>query len=162
MQSYPPVTKYMAKKLITLTPDTDMRKAIDIILRKKISGCPVVNDKKQLVGMLSEVDCLKIIVEGPYNKEPSRIGTVADFMSTDVKTISSERTILDAAYIFVKQGLRRLPVLDQDELVGQISRSDILRAIQKMTPSIKHVPDSWKPRIPSISRHKDTQYSENS
>jgi len=162
MQSYPPVTKYMAKKLVTFTPDTDMRKAIDVILKRKISGCPVVDKKKQLVGMLSEVDCLKIIVEGPYNREPARIGTVRDFMSTDVKTISSDKTILDAAYLFVKQGLRRLPVLDNGELVGQISRSDILRAIKKMTPSLKHVPDSWRHRVPSISKHKDTQYTENS
>ncbi len=162
MESYPPVTKYMARKLVTFTPETDMRKAIEVILKKKISGCPVVDEKKNLIGMLSEVDCLKIIVEGPYNKEPARIGTVGDFMSTDIKTISSDKTILDAAYLFVKQGLRRLPVLENGELVGQISRSDILRAIRKMTPSLKHVPDSWRPRVPSISKHKDSQYTENS
>ena len=104
MNQYPSVTKFMATKLITFTPETDIGEAIDVILKKKISGAPVLNAKKELVGMLSEVDCLRILLEGPYNKEPEKMTTVADYMSTSVKTISIEKTILDAAYEFVHSG----------------------------------------------------------
>ena len=162
MNQYPSVTKFMATKLITFTPETDIGQAIDIILKKKISGAPELNEKKELVGMLSEVDCLRILLEAPYNKEPERMTTVADYMSSSVKTISSDKTILDAAYEFVNSGFKRLPVTENGELVGQISRVDVLRAIQEMTPHIKHVPDSWKGRQPELPNYKKSRYSENS
>ncbi len=161
MNQYPSVTKFMATKLITFTPETDIRVAIDTILKKKISGAPVLDAKKKLVGMLSEVDCLRILLEGDYNKEPTRMLTVADYMSSSVKTISSDKTILDAAYEFVNSGYKRLPVTEDGELIGQISRVDILAAIQKMKPFIKHVPDSWRGREPVMPNHKKSRHSGN-
>ncbi|MCB0550794.1 MAG: CBS domain-containing protein [Phaeodactylibacter sp.] len=161
MNQYPPVTKFMATKLITFTPETPINEAIDTILKKKISGAPVLNEKNELAGMLSEVDCLRILLEGPYNEEPEKMTTVADYMSTSVKTISADKTILDAAYEFVNSGFKRLPVTDKGELIGQISRVDVLRAIQKMEPHIKHVPDSWKGRQPELPNHKKSRFSEN-
>ena len=98
MSTYPSVTKYMATRLITFTPETDIREAMDVLIKKKITGAPVLDANKQLVGMLSEVDCLKTLLEGPYNKEPSQKGTVQDFMSKSVKTINASKNILDAAY----------------------------------------------------------------
>ncbi|MCB0578750.1 MAG: CBS domain-containing protein [Phaeodactylibacter sp.] len=161
MNQYPSVTKFMATKLITFTPETDIREAIDVILKKKISGAPILNEKRELVGMLSEVDCLRILLEGPYNEEPKKMTKVADYMSTSVKTISTDKTILDAAYEFVHSGFKRLPVTENGQLVGQISRVDVLRAIQKMEPHIKHVPDSWKGREPKLPDHKKSRFSEN-
>ncbi|HMQ46254.1 MAG TPA: CBS domain-containing protein [Saprospiraceae bacterium] len=152
----------MATKLITFTPDADIREAIDVLLKKKISGAPVVDDKGKLIGMLSEVDCLRILLDGPYNKEPAKtLVCVRDYMSGDVTTISSEKTILDAAFLFVNSGLKRLPVLENGELIGQISRVDVLHAVAKMKPGIKHVPDSWKGREPAMPDHKKTHHSEN-
>ncbi len=161
MKEYPLVTEYMASKLITFSPDTDIKEAIDIMVKKKISGAPVLNDKKELVGMLSEVDCLKILVDGPYNNSPSDLGKVSDFMSTQLKTINSDKNIFYAAYEFVYSGLKRLPVLENGKLIGQISRSDVLRAIKKLGPEIKRVPDSWKDRPPSFPSHKTSRYNKN-
>lgn len=161
MDQNAPVTKFMATKLITFTPDTDIVTALETLVKKKISGAPVLNEKQQLVGMISEVDCLHLLLDGPYNREPSNKGTVGDFMSKSVRTITSDKTILDAAYEFVHAGYKRLPVTENGRLVGQISRSDILRAIQKVKPYIKHVPDSWRGREPAIANHKRSQYGEN-
>lgn len=143
-----PITRYMATKLITFTPDMDMRDAIKQIVKHKISGAPVVDNKGALIGMLSEKDCIHTIVEGPYNREPGGKGTVGDFMSANVKTVSVESNVLDVAYEFALSAYRRFPVTDNGKLVGQISRSDILRAILKMNPKIKHVPSSWVGREP--------------
>jgi CBS domain-containing protein len=161
MDKYPPVTQFMATKLITFTPETDIRTVIDIMVKKKISGAPVLNNKNELVGMISEVDCLHILIDGPYNEEPSKNGTVGELMSKSVRTISSDKSILDAAYEFVNAGYKRLPVTENGKLVGQISRSDILRAVQEIKPTIKHVPDSWKGREPTIPNHKGSRFNKN-
>ena len=88
MKPYPPITDYMATKLVTFHPDMDIREAIDILLKKKISGAPVLDANGQLIGMLSEADCLRILIEGPYNHEPSSAKIkVGDYMSGRVKHI---------------------------------------------------------------------------
>ncbi|NND34215.1 MAG: CBS domain-containing protein [Saprospiraceae bacterium] len=143
-----PVTKFMATDLITFHPSTDIKEAIAIILKHRISGAPVVDKQKNLVGMLSESDCIRTIIDGPYNNHPSAGGTVADFMSKNVVTIDSSKTILDLAYEFTNSPYRRFPVVEKGRLVGQISRSDILRAIVKMRPKVDHAPSSWKGRMP--------------
>lgn len=143
-----PVTKYMAKDLITFHPSTNIREAIEIILKNQISGAPVVDDQKNLVGMLSESDCIKTIIAGPYNNLPGGNGTVRDYMSTNVVTVDASKTILELAYEFTNTPYRRFPVVDRGRLVGQISRSDILRAILKLRPEVEHTPSSWKVRKP--------------
>lgn len=143
-----PVTKFMAKELITFHPATDIREAIKVILKHQISGAPVVDDQKNLVGMLSESDCIKTIIAGPYNNLPGGNGKVQDYMSTKVVTVDASKTILELAYEFTNTPYRRFPVVDKGRLVGQISRSDILRAILKMRPELEHTPSSWKGREP--------------
>lgn len=162
MQDFPSVTQFMATKLITFQPEMDILAAMNMLLKKKITGAPVLNKKGELAGMLSEVDCLKLLVEGPYNQAPNSMGTVGDFMSKEVVTISQDRTILDAAYTFVHSGLKRLPVCDdKNKLIGQISRVDVLRAIQKVKPYISHVPDSWKNRPPMEPNSKKSYHTGN-
>ena len=162
MNDYPSVTKHMATNLVTFTPDTNIRDAVDIMLKKKISGAPVLDKDNELIGMLSEVDCLKILLNGLYNEEPAQMDKVKYYMSQALKTIKEDKTILDAAYEFIHSGYKRLPVVDlEGNLIGQISRVDILRAIQKMKPQIKHIPDSWKGREPILPEHKKSRYNEN-
>ena len=161
MNTYPPVANYMTKKLVTFKPDTEIMAAIDVMLKKKISGAPILDSQGELVGMLSEADCLRLILQGPYNNMLVRKDKVADFMSTKLKTIEASQTIFDAAYEFVHYGYKRMPVLENGKLVGQISRVDVLRAIQTLEPEIKHIPDSWKGRVPVLPDHKKTTYTNN-
>ncbi len=144
------VSDYMAKKLITFSPDMDVRQATKVLLEKRISGAPVTDKSGKLIGMLSEKDCIQLIVSGNYNQHPSGIGTVEDYMSKDVKAIKSSTTIDEVAYHFVNSNFRRFPVVKEGRLVGQISRRDVLRAIDKRRPEVTHVPSSWKPRMPTV------------
>lgn len=134
VKEYEPITKYMTKSnyLQTFTPDQPIEEAIDIIVNKRISGGPVLDDDGKLVGMLSEKDCLKVLVEGAYHNMPMVQRTVADYMTKDVKTIPADKDVLDAANIFLNSFVRRFPVLDGTVLVGQVSRRDILRAAQEI------------------------------
>ena len=142
------VTKYMAKDLITFSPDDDIMDAMAVIVKNKISGAPVTDKDRNLVGMLSESDCIKTVLDGPYNNLPGGNGVVSDYMSRKVTTIESNKTIMEVATKFVKTPYRRFPVVDRGKLVGQISISDVLKAIVKSRPHVKHVPSSWKIREP--------------
>lgn len=121
------VREYMTGDLICFSPDTELAKAIDTLVRQKISGGPVVDADKRLVGMLSESDCLRGILTGSYFDEASV--SVGEVMSQVVETIEADADIIKAAELFVSRRIRRLPVIDEGRLVGQISRRDVLRAV---------------------------------
>jgi len=130
------VRDYMTKRLITFRPDTDLFKAIETLKTNSISGAPVVDGNGQMVGLLSEGDCLDAIIKDIYYAEAG--GKVSDYMSTDIATISPEDDIIDVAVEFKKQGRKRFPVLEDGELVGQISQRDILRAVIDITQHPDH------------------------
>jgi CBS domain-containing protein len=121
----------MTKKLITFTPDTQVLKAIDKLISYRISGAPVLDDNGNMIGMLSEIDCMQTFVQSAYHNEIG--GLVKDFMSLEVITITSSIGIVDLAEFFLETHFRRLPVVDNGKLVGQVSRRDVLRAIQKLS-----------------------------
>jgi CBS domain-containing protein len=151
----------MTSKLITFRAETPIGEAIDTILNRKISGAPVLNEAGVLIGMLSEVDCLRLIVDSAYNEEPVQMLHVSDFMSTTVATIPSHHSIFDAANTFLNTRLKRLPVIEEGKVIGQISRVDVLRAVQEMKVLERHVPASWKGREPSMPDYKKTRHTEN-
>ena len=142
------VSMYMTTRLITFTPDVDIQSATRTLLQHKISGAPVTDKNGKLVGMLSEKDCIKLLLDGHYNQRPSGQGTVADYMSEEVTTIPADTSVYDVAYKFVKSPFRRFPVVQNGRLVGQISRRDVLKVIVKNKPTRRHIPSSWKPRVP--------------
>jgi CBS domain-containing protein len=93
----------------------------------------VVNDHGSLVGVISEKDCLKVMLAAAYHNRPMNTGIVKDYMSTKVTTISDDKDVLDVANEFLKTNFRRYPVVNADgKLVGQVSRRDILRAAQHL------------------------------
>jgi len=122
------VKDIMTKKLITFQPDMRVLAAIESLLKHKISGAPVVNENGNLVGVLSEIDCMSTIIQDLYYSDSG--GSVEDFMSTEITTVNSEMGLVDLAEIFQKKHFRRLPVVDNGILVGQVSRRDVLKAIQ--------------------------------
>lgn len=124
------VDHYMAKKPIVLSPEMSIDAAIKTLLQHKISGAPVVQHG-QLVGIFSEADCLSDMLQSGYYEMSS--GLVRDVMSTGADTIHPSQSILDAAAVFQQRGRRRLPVVDDlGVVVGQISRRDVLRALDDL------------------------------
>ncbi|MEQ9288157.1 MAG: CBS domain-containing protein [Cyclobacteriaceae bacterium] len=126
------VSDYMARRLITFSPDQTIMEVMDFLMKKKISGGPVVNDRKELLGMISEGDCLKEVVKGKYNNIPVMSGKVSEHMATNVITIDPDANIFDAAEMFLTKRRRRFPVIENGKLVGQISQKDVMRAIKNL------------------------------
>lgn len=120
------VADYMSRRLVTLSPGMSVHAAIRLLLEHSISGAPVV-EGGALVGLFSESDCLRGAVQSSYHG--TEIGSVEEFMTKTVQTIDADDSIFTAADIFLNQRRRRLPVISDGKLVGQISRRDILRAM---------------------------------
>ena len=125
------VKDYMTKTLVTFKRDTNILDAIHTLVEHRIAGAPVVDDAGNLVGMLSELDCLKVALQAGYYGEYG--GPVADYMSGDVMTVNAEMSIVDLAQRFLDSRYRRFPVTDRNRLVGQISRRDALRALEVLS-----------------------------
>ena len=125
------VRDYMARSIITFRTDTSVLQAIKILIDNGISGAPVVDNLGNLIGMLSEKDCMKVALDSSYH-EVGGAGNVGDYMYPKVETVDADASILDIAERFLKEPFRRFPVTFEDRLVGQISRRDVLRALDRM------------------------------
>ncbi len=122
------VSDYMTTKLITFKADERIDKVIDALIKYKISGGPVVNDKHELIGIISEGDCIKQISESRYYNMPMNDHTVESCMVKNVETIDGNMNIFDAANKFLESKHRRFPIVENGKLVGQISQKDVLKA----------------------------------
>jgi predicted transcriptional regulator len=128
------VSDYMTKKLITFTSDQSILEVMEVFAKNHISGGPVIDARGAIVGIISEADCMKQISESRYFNMPILDKSVETYMTKDVETIDSDKSIFDAATIFAVNGRRRLPVIDvKGKLVGQISRKDIVVAALKLS-----------------------------
>lgn len=123
------VEDYMAKKLITFKPDQPMHDVVDALMKHKISGGPVVNEQGDLIGVISEGDCLKEVVKGKYDNMPIFTGLVEEHMAKEVVTVSPDLNIFEAAKMFLEKRLRRFPVVQDGKLIGQISQKDVMKAV---------------------------------
>ncbi|MDF1582454.1 MAG: CBS domain-containing protein [Methyloprofundus sp.] len=121
------VADYMTKHLVKLTKNMNVVDAVKIILEHKITGAPVMDEHNKLVGMFSEKDALKMVVETAYNQ--SSAGRVSEFMTEEVVQVAADMSVVDLAAQFQNSAVRSFPVYQNKELVGIISRTDVLRAM---------------------------------
>ncbi len=122
------VSDFMTKKLITFKPEQPVAEVMQILVKNKISGGPVVNEKNELLGIISEGDCIKQISESRYYNMPVENDTVDKHMVRNVETIDGNLNVFDAAQKFLESKRRRFPIVENGKLVGQISQKDILIA----------------------------------
>lgn len=130
----PTVERFMSKWFVTLTPDMEIYEAIDTLLKKRMSGVPVVDRSGELVGILTEKDCLRVMSTSVYGQMAQ--GTVADFMSTVKVTVDIDMNVFTVAEKFLSTNFTILPVLQNGKLVGRISRQDMLRAIKELESTL--------------------------
>lgn len=125
------VEDYMDKNFLTLKAEMDVYKAIDLLLETGQTSAVVVDEKKKIVGILSEKDCLKLLTGGSYYQLPS--GQVQDFMTKEVFAVSPSTDIFKIADMFLTHFFRRIVIQDEKKcLVGQITRRDLLRIIKEL------------------------------
>lgn len=126
MARLPTVREFMDRYVDTISPESDIMEAVDFLLEKRVTGALVANAKGELVGMLTEFDCLRLLTH-----QESLQGKVKDFMVADVQTIPPTMDIYYCAGLFMKVPYRRFPVVEKGRLVGAITRFDLLRAVRR-------------------------------
>ena len=122
------VSEYMTTKLITFRPNQPVAEVMETLIKNKISGGPVVNESNELLGIISEGDCIKHISESRYYNIPIDNDNVEKRMVKNVETIEASLNIFEAAEKFLLSKRRRFPIVENGKLIGQISQKDILIA----------------------------------
>ena len=118
----------MSRDVITFRKTDSIYSAMQELLKKQISGAPVINKSGKVVGIISETDMMKNIVDSQYYNMPISKTNVSKYMKKSVDYISPNATIFEAASEFIKLKRKRFPVMVSDKIVGIISRVDIISA----------------------------------
>ena len=122
----------MVTRLVKLRPETDVFKAIEILVKNKISGAPVVDEDDRLLGVFSEKCCMQVLIDAAYEGLPTN--EVRAFMDKNPDTTEENTQLISIANFFLITPNRQLPVLRDGILVGQISRRDVIRVAARKQP----------------------------
>jgi CBS domain-containing protein len=143
------VQDIMTREVVTIGPEADLRDVAKILVENGISGLPVCGVQRELLGIVSEGDIL-VKEGGPRDAsgflhrfrgtdeaaQKARALKVADAMTAPVVTISPYASIAEAARSMSDLGIKRLPVVKNGELVGIVSRTDLVRAFVRSDDEI--------------------------
>ncbi len=129
----PPVaSEFMSTDLLILRPEQTMTEAMALLDKRRVSGAPVLGEGGRVLGILSELDCMKMVASCAYHQEGVAGQTrVVDLMSTEVLSIEPSTDLYAICHHFMTARVRRLPVVSNDQLVGIVSRRDVLRVLRK-------------------------------
>jgi CBS domain-containing protein len=117
----------MSQSMILFKREQSIIEVVDMLIKFRISGGPVVDDQKRVVGIISEGDCVKQISESRYYNMPMEDTSVEKYMSKEVDTMSPDTSLFEAANLFLKSKRRRFPVVEDGKIIGIVSQKDILR-----------------------------------
>lgn len=135
------VKDYMSVNKCTFTPDMDVLRAIHKMLESRISGAPVIDEHGNMIGFLSEKDCMQVALNAAYQQDGAA-GRVSEFMTNTVDTLDVDTPIIEVAERFLKGSYKRFPVVMDNRLVGTITRQNVLRALEYLSnPEATHKPN---------------------
>lgn len=118
--------RIMDRRLYTVRPDDTVHDAVRLLLRRGLTGAPVVDTEGYVLGMLTERSCLQALMRAVADRLPP--STVRDVMTDVPVTVAPDAAFLTVAHHLLHHPARRILVLDQGRLVGHITRRDLLRA----------------------------------
>lgn len=121
------IRDFMVSKPVVFTSDTDLLDAVRVLVDRRISGAPVVDERGNLVGFLTERDFLRAALVAGYHGESG--GCVGEYMSSDVQAVNADDSLIDVATRFIETKYRRYPVIEDNRVVGVVARRDVLRAV---------------------------------
>jgi CBS domain-containing protein len=132
----------MTTRLVTLKPEMDVFDAIALLLKARISGAPVIDEKQRFLGVFSEKTSMAVLVTAVYDQLPScRVETFIDASLNRV--IEEDKDFWPVARMFLDTPYRRLPVVRDGTLVGQVSRRDVLNAASALYAPARRAFSGW-------------------
>lgn len=132
MKKREPISHIMTKSVITASENDNLRKVVEKLKQNTIRHIPITKGK-EVVGIISRSDINRLtfgaLFEGQEGADEAILDmlTISQVMTSKPKTVSSETIIRDLAEIFVKEEFHALPVVDNGELKGIVTTTDVVR-----------------------------------
>lgn len=121
------IRHYMNPQPVTVTKGSTLPDVIALLSSQHVSGAPVVDEQSNIVGFVSEQDCLKQLLLGSYHCDQPAL--VDDVMRSDVLTVNSRDSIIELAQQMGEHKPKIYPVVDNNKLVGVINRQHVLQGL---------------------------------
>lgn len=121
------VADCMVPAKLTITPETTIPKAVELMIEANLIGAPVVDAARHVVGYISEQDCLRYLISDSYYSDQREL--VGDVMQTDVLLTEPNMAIVDLAQMMSGNKPKKYPVCEDGKLVGVINRTHVLKAL---------------------------------
>jgi len=139
------VREVMTSPAVTVRDSATVKEAVAVLDRHSITALPVVDDSGELVGVVSEADVIRemVVPDQRAHERPVRLTTtpflarVRDVMSTHPLTVTSDTDLAKAADLMTSTAVKSLPVVDHTDVVGVVSRHDIIRLLSRADPRIE-------------------------
>ncbi|HEU6443778.1 MAG TPA: CBS domain-containing protein [Gaiellaceae bacterium] len=140
------VRELMYKDVIAVAPETTLKEVASLLVEHRISGVPVVDESRRVLGVVSEADIVLqeqatrpgsrlldwLLGGGMFDRGKLAARTAEEAMSSPPITIGAEKEVFQAARLMTEQEIKRLPVVDAEgTLVGIVTRSDLVRAFAR-------------------------------
>jgi len=131
------ITEVMSRPVISVTPETTIKEAAAILVDRGLSGLPVLDAVGTLVGIISEADLLEIEARPDPRSQATPMGPTAnsapvlvgEVMTRDVVMVADTAEVSQAAKLMLDHGVKRLPVVRDDHVIGIVSRRDLVKVI---------------------------------
>ena len=123
------IKDHMREQPVTIGPDAPLVEAVQSILKHRISGLCVVDQDHNLLGVLSELDCLKGYISATYNR--GAVGSVSEYMTVDIDVANAHHSVINVAEEMLQKGQRRRPVVEGGKLIGQITCRQLLQVVER-------------------------------
>ena len=148
----------MVSPVITVKPDSLVKDVAKIFLERRISGAPVIDDQGKLAGIVSEGDLVYRSEIGTQRSHPywflemakpetlaaeyvkAHARTVADIMTRDVITATPITSLNEIAGLFERHAIKRVPIIENGQLVGIVSRANLIQAVASSSPKEFGIP----------------------
>lgn len=124
----------MSTDLVTLLPTDDVLDAVQLLLRHRVSGAPVVDAHGRYLGIFTEKCSMHVLLDAAYEQLP--VCDVRSFMDAEAQTIGPDTQLLSIAQVFLLTPYRRLPVLEEGKLIGMVTRRDVMKCWMKLVESV--------------------------
>ncbi|MBD3856813.1 MAG: CBS domain-containing protein [Acidobacteria bacterium] len=142
MAKTPIVKKFMKKASRTFNENDEMAPCMSVLARSSFAAIPIVNDDNEVVGLLTEKDVMRTVINWAYDQRAG--GSVGNYMSSLEVIVTPEMDLLTAARAFMECNFSCLPVLDEDRLVGRITRHDVLPTLGSSCRRSSEKTDFWR------------------
>ncbi|MFW6330238.1 MAG: HPP family protein, partial [Gemmatimonadota bacterium] len=131
------VRDVMTHRIHSVPPDTTVRRTLDLMLRRKVHAVPVVGEKGEVLGMVTDSDIMRVLLpkipragnEGVADEDEPRDRPVREIMTRSVLCVAEDLGVSEVASMMINKDVEQLPVVNAGSITGMVYRGDIIRKL---------------------------------